>query len=686
MALKPSKLSKIRNFGIMAHIDAGKTTVSERILFYTGKTHKIGEVHNGEATMDWMVQEQERGITITSAVTTCPWKGYELHLIDTPGHVDFTIEVERSLRVLDGAVVVMDAVEGVEPQTETVWHQAEKHKVPRLCFVNKMDRVGADFDCAVRELHEKLGANPLVIVMPYGAEDKFKGVIDLLERKLLTFSEDDQGVTMHEGEIPADALEAAEAARDKLVEKLAEQDDALAEKYLGGEAIELEALRAELRRGTITGKLIPVLAGSGLKNRGIQPLLDAIIAYLPAPDEVPEVIGHHPETLAEIPLPPDPKGPLAALAFKIMTDEGRKLVYLRVYSGTLESGAEVYNSTKKEKERVARLMLMHANKRTRIDSAPAGSIVAAVGLKGVTTGDTICMQNKPVLLERIDIFEPVISLAVEPRTQGDKEKLEDALRKLSDEDPTFRVREDPETGQTVLSGMGELHLDVLVDRMKREFGAEVRTGKPQVVYRETVLGAADAECRFERELEEGKVLFGHVVLHIAAGGRGSGVVINDEIPAGSIPKDIHDAAMMGVREASQNGIVAGYPLEDVVITLRGAELREGASAPLAYKVAASMAVRDASKKAHAVLMEPVMRVEVVVPEDFLGEVIGDLNARRGNVQAIHQRHMKKAVEANVALRRMFGYSTQLRSVTQGRATYSMQFSHYEPATDLDPNR
>jgi elongation factor G len=684
VAPKPSKLSKVRNFGIMAHIDAGKTTVSERILYYTGKTHKIGEVHDGEATMDWMVQEQERGITITSAVTTCPWKGYDLHLIDTPGHVDFTIEVERSLRVLDGAVVVLDSVEGVEPQTETVWHQADKHKVPRLCFVNKMDRVGADFDRAVRELREKLGSNPLVVVAPWGCESEFKGVFDLLERKLLTFDEGDQGTTIIAADIPAAERADVELMRDKLIEKIAELDDGLAEKYLGGEEIPVESLREHLRRATISGKAVPVLCGSGLKNRGIQPLLDAIIAYLPAPDEVGHIVGHHPDTHEEIHLSPDPKGPLAALAFKIFTDEGRKLVYLRVYSGTLEAGAEVYNSTKRQKERVARLLLMHANKRARLDSAGAGSIVAAVGLKDVTTGDTLCMPQQPIVLERIDIYDPVISLAVEPRTQADKEKLEDALRKLSDEDPTFRVREDPETGQTILSGMGELHLDVLVDRMKREFFADVRTGKPQVVFRETVTGDAQAEGTFERELgEDGGRLFGHVRLRVSAGPRGSGIVIEDRITEGALPRDVREAARLGIEEASQSGVIAGYPVEDVHIALLGADLREGASTPLAYKVAASMAFREACTRAGAVLMEPVMQVEVVVPEEFLGEVIGDLNARRGSVTAIHQRHMKKAIDANVALRRMFGYSTELRSLTQGRATFSMQFSHYEPAQGHD---
>jgi elongation factor G len=677
------KLTRIRNFGIAAHIDAGKTTVTERILYYTGKTHKIGEVHDGEATMDWMPQEQERGITITSAATTCPWKGYELHLIDTPGHVDFTIEVERSLRVLDGAVVVLCAVEGVEPQTETVWHQADRYRVPRLVFVNKMDRVGADFEGAVRELRQKLGANPIVLTLPWGSEDRHRGVIDLLGRKALTFSEDDLGATVVEHAVPDDLVALAEAARERLVEAVAEQDDALAELYLAGEEIPVEALQATLRKLTIAGRAVPVLCGSGLRNKGIQPLLDAIVAYLPSPPEVPPVVGHHPDTGEEVILHPDPDGPLAALAFKIMTDEGRKLVYFRIYSGTVNAGQEVYNATKRERERVARLLLMHANKRQRIESAPAGSIVAAVGLKNVSTGDTLCDAAQPVLLERIEFYEPVISLAVEPRTQADKEKLEDALRKLADEDPTFRVREDPETGQTILSGMGELHLEILVDRMKREFGSDVRTGKPQVVFRETVSGTAEAEGRFERELEEGKRLFGQVLLRVAAGARGTGIRVEDQIPEGTLPREIREAIALGIREASQTGIVAGYPVEDVQITLLSAEVREGASAPPAYKVASSLAFREACRKAGAVLMEPVMKLEVVVPEDFLGEVIGDLNARRGRVEAIHQRHLKKAIDAYVALRRMFGYSTQLRSLTQGRGTFSMQFSHYEVAADAE---
>jgi elongation factor G len=677
------KLSRVRNFGIMAHIDAGKTTVTERILYYTGRTHKIGEVHDGEATMDWMVQEQERGITITSAVTTCPWKGHDLHLIDTPGHVDFTIEVERSLRILDGAVVVLDAVEGVEPQTETVWHQADKHRVPRLCFVNKMDRVGADFEGAVRGMREKLGANPVVVTAPWGAEDKFRGVIDLLTRQALTFSDEDLGATVHALEVPGELQAGVAAAREHLVEGIANLDDHIAERYLAGEDLPAELLQLALRKLTIEGKAVPVLAGAGLRNKGIQPLLDAIVAYLPSPEEVPPVLGVDPSSGEKVTRTPDPSGPLAALAFKIMTDEGRKLVYFRVYSGTVEAGSEVYNATKREKERVARLLLMHANKRQRIESAPAGTIAAAVGLKNVTTGDTLCEADHPVLLERIEAMEPVISLAVEPRTQADKEKLEDALRKLSDEDPTFRVREDPETGQTILSGMGELHLEILVDRMKREFGAEVRTGKPQVVFRETVTGAAEAEGRFDRELEEEKRLFGHVLLRVAAGARGSGIQVSDQIPAGALPREIREALGLGVREASQNGILAGYPVEDVDITLLGAEFREGASAAPAYKVAASMAFREACRKAGAVLMEPVMQVEVVVPEDFLGEVIGDLNARRGQVDAIQQRHLKKAVDAHVPLRRMFGYSTQLRSLTQGRGTFSMQFSRYEVAGDVE---
>jgi elongation factor G len=676
-------LARVRNFGIMAHIDAGKTTVTERILYYSGKTHKIGEVHDGEATMDWMVQEQERGITITSAVTTFTWKGHDLHLIDTPGHVDFTIEVERSLRVLDGAIVVLCGVEGVEPQTETVWHQADRYRVPRLAFVNKMDRVGADFETAVRELQEKLGAKAIVVMLPWGAEDKFRGVIDLLDLQALTFSEEDQGTTVLTHEIPEELKPQAAAARDRLVEALAELDDGLIDRYLGGEEIPVETLRASLRKLTIAGRVVPVLCGSGLKNKGIQPLVDAVVAYLPSPEEIPPVVGHHPETGAPEERRSDPKGPLAALAFKIMTDEGRKLVYFRVYSGTVEAGSEVYNATKGEKERVARLLLMHANKRQRIDRAPAGTIAAAVGLKNVSTGDTLCNPAHPILLERIDSYEPVISLAVEPRTQADKEKLEDALRKLSDEDPTFRVREDPETGQTILSGMGELHLEILVDRMKREFGSNVRTGKPQVVFRETVQGSAEAEGRFDRELDEEKKLFGQVVLRVEPGRRGTGIRIEDQIAEGTIPREIREALLLGTREASQNGVAAGYPVEDVRLTLLSAEHREGASAPQAYKVAASMAFREACKRAGARLMEPVMKVEVVVPEDFLGEVIGDLNARRGKVDGIQQRHVKKVIDAHVALRQMFGYSTQIRSLTQGRGTFSMQFSHYEIADDVE---
>ena len=671
-----AKIDRVRNIGIVAHIDAGKTTVTERFLFYSGKIHKIGEVHEGDTQMDWMPQERERGITITAATTMFNWGTNELHLIDTPGHVDFTIEVERSLRVLDGAVVVFSAVDGVEPQSETVWHQADKFRVPRLAFVNKMDRVGAEFDAVVGQIVKRLGARPAPIQLPIGAEDKFEGVIDLVGMRAITFTGEETDGPIEE-EIPGELLEAARQAREKLIETVADVDDAIAEKFLDGQPIEADVLRAAIRRACIAVKLVPVLAGTALRNKGVQPLLDAVVNYLPSPVDVPPIEGTDPkDATKKLHRPPDDKAPFAALAFKIAMDEGRKVIYLRIFSGTLRPGDDVLNPRTFKLDKIARLFQVHADKRERIERAGAGMIVAAMGLKDCTTGDTLCASTAPIVLERIDAYEPVISMAIEPDTNSDKEKLDFGLGKMVDEDPTFKVHEDPDTGQTIIRGMGELHLDVIVDRLVREYGVKARAGKPQVVFRETIGKAAEADGKFERNLED-DAIYGKVRVRVAPRARHSGMAYGQKLPEfPPLPPAIVAAAMSGVKDASQSG-PSGYPMEDIEVVVTGVEIRDGASPDVGTKIAASNAFRAACAEAGPRLLEPIMSVEVVVPEEFLGPAIGDLNQRRGRIEDVGHRGEKRIVQAKVPLQRMFGYSTQLRSLSQGRATFSMQFAEYD---------
>jgi len=676
MATPKGRLPKIRNIGIMAHIDAGKTTVTERILYYSGRSHKMGEVHDGEATMDWMRQEQERGITITSAVTSLSWRGHEIHLIDTPGHVDFTMEVERSLRVLDGAIAVFDAVSGVEPQSETVWHQADKYRVPRLTFINKMDRVGADFYASVESMREKLGAHPVIIQLPLGAEDRFQGVIDLVKMKAIIWDEDSLGATFREVEIPAEMGAEAQGYREKLLETLAEKDDPLMEKYLGGQEIGADDIQRVLRTATLKFELVPILCGAALRNKGIQPLLDAIVDYLPSPLEVPAVQGFNPQTGEPESRRSSDQEPFAALAFKIMTDEGRKLTYFRVYSGVLRAEQEVYNSTKGKRERVARIFRMHANKKERVPEARAGDIVGAAGLKETTTGDTLCAEDRPITLERIDFYEPVTSVAIEAKSRQDQEKMDFFLQKLVEEDPTFRVKFDEDTGQTIISGMGELHLEVIVRRLQDDFNVSVNVGKPQVVYRETVTEAVEAEGKFEREIE-GVMNFAHVRLRLEPRPRGSGVEYDGTAAGGSIPSEFLPAVESGVKESMGNGTLAGYPLVDVKVKFLGGTFREGQSTALAYHVASAMAFREGCQKGRPVLLEPIMKTEVVVPEEFVGEVIGDLGARKARIEQIQAKGKVSMVEAFVSLKEMFGYSTDLRSLTQGRGTFTMQFHRFD---------
>jgi elongation factor G len=671
-----AKIERVRNIGIVAHIDAGKTTVTERFLFYSGKIHKIGEVHEGDTQMDWMPQERERGITITAATTMFNWRNHELHLIDTPGHVDFTIEVERSLRVLDGAVVVFSAVDGVEPQSETVWHQADKFRVPRLAFVNKMDRVGADFPAVVEQIRKRLGARPAPIQLPIGAEDRFEGVIDLVRMRAVTFTGEETDGPI-EGDIPASLVEEAQHAREKLVEIVADADDAVAEKFLEGAPISTEELVAALRRATVGVKLVPVLAGTALRNKGVQPLLDAVVDYLPSPVDVPPIEGTDPrKPEVKLSRPPDDKAPFSALAFKIAMDEGRKVVYLRIFSGTLRPGDDVLNPRAGQNEKVARLFQVHADKRERIDKAGAGMIVAAMGLKQATTGDTLCSASQPIVLERIDAYEPVIHSAIEPDTLSDKEKLDFGLAKMAEEDPTFRVNEDAETGQTIIRGMGELHLEIIVDRLTREYGVKARVGKPQVVFRETIGRAAEAEGKFERALED-EAIYGKVRVRVAPRPRHSGIAYAHRLPEfPPLAPHIVAAAMAGVKEASQSG-PGGYPMEDLEVTVLVIETREGQSPDIGTKIAASNAFRAACAEAGPRLLEPIMAVEVVAPEEFLGAAIGDLNQRRGRIEDVGARGEKRVIQAKVPLQRMFGYSTVLRSLSQGRATYSMQFAEYD---------
>ena len=671
-------LHKVRNIGIMAHIDAGKTTTTERILYYTGINYKIGEVHEGSATMDWMEQEQERGITITSAATTCEWDGHKINIIDTPGHVDFTMEVERSLRVLDGAVALFDSVAGVEPQSETVWRQADKYGVPRIVFINKMDRVGADFEMSVGMIEDRLGANPVRLNLPIGAEEDFAGVVDLVKMKALVWETENMGASYAEEEIPAELASAAEKYREALVEAAAESDDALMEKYLEGGEVGIDELKAAIRKGTLTGTMVPVLCGTAFKNKGVQPLLDAVIDYLPSPVDKDDVQGVDMKG-EPTSRPASDDAPFSALAFKIMADPFvGSLTFFRVYSGTMQTGTYVYNSVRQRKERIGRILKMHANKREEIKDAVAGDIAAAAGLKDTRTGDTLCDEKDPVILESIDFPEPVIDIAIEPKTKSDQEKLGVGLGKLAAEDPSFRVRSDEETGQTIIAGMGELHLEIIVDRLKREFNVEANVGKPQVAYRETIGVAVTQETKFSRQTG-GRGQFGHVVLDVQPQEPGGGIVFEDTIKGGNIPKEYIPAVEKGVREALQTGVMAGYPVVDVKIILKDGSYHEVDSSEMAFKIAGSMAVKEACRKASPVLLEPMMSVEVVTPEEFMGDVIGNLSSRRGKVQGMEPRAGAQVVSAEVPLKEMFGYATEMRSMTQGRANYSMQFSKYEAA-------
>ena len=669
-------LDKIRNIGIMAHIDAGKTTTTERILFYTGKTHKIGEVHDGAATMDWMVQEQERGITITSAATTCTWKGHSINIIDTPGHVDFTVEVERSLRVLDGSVAVFSAKGGVEPQSETVWRQAEEYNVPRIAYMNKMDTTGADFFTAVQMMKDRLGANAVPIQIPMGAEDQFVGLIDLVKMQAIVYG-DDLGKDEEFEPIPEEYVEEAQKWRQNLLEAVAEGDDDLMEKYLEGEDLTEDEINATIRKMTCACKMFPVTCGSSYKNKGVQPLLDAIIAYMPAPTDVADIKGVDPETGEETTRPSSDDAPFAALAFKIATDPyvGR-LAFFRVYSGKLTAGSYVYNSSKGKRERIGRILRMHSNHRTEIEEVYAGDIAAAVGLKDTGTGDTLCDEKAPVILESMVFPEPVISVAIEPKTKADQEKMGIALGKLAEEDPTFRVRTDPESSQTIISGMGELHLDIIVDRLKREFHVDCTVGNPQVAYRETIRKAVKSEGKFVRQ-SGGKGQYGHCWLELTPLKPGEGFKFENKIVGGAIPKEYIAPVQAGVEEAMENGVVAGYPMVDIGVTVYDGSYHEVDSSEMAFKIAGSMGFKSGAAKADPVLLEPYMKVEVTVPEEYMGDVIGDLNSRRGRIEGMEARNGAQIISAFVPLSEMFGYATDLRSKTQGRGNYSMEVDHYE---------
>ncbi len=669
-------LEKTRNIGIMAHIDAGKTTTTERILFYTGINHKIGEVHDGAATMDWMVQEQERGITITSAATTCHWKGHRINIIDTPGHVDFTVEVERSLRVLDGAVAVLTARGGVEPQTETVWRQAEKYNVPRMAYVNKMDITGADFFNVIKMMKERLNANPVPVQIPIGAEDSFQGIVDLIKMEAIIY-EDDLGKVADEVAIPDDLKDVADEYREKLLEAVSEFDDDLMEKYLGGEEISEEEIKAAIRKATIACKMCPVTCGTSYRNKGVQPMLDAVVAYMPAPTDIPPIQGINPDTEAEDSRPSSDEEPFSALAFKVMTDPYvGKLTFFRVYSGTLQSGSYVYNSTKGKKERIGRILQMHANNRKEIDVVYSGDIAAAVGLKDTTTGDTLCDENKPIILESMEFPDPVISVAVEPSTKNDQEKMGVALQKLAEEDPTFRVHTDEETGQTIISGMGELHLQIIVDRMLREFKVDCKVGEPQVAYRETIRKSVEAEGKFVRQ-SGGHGQYGHCWLKIEPQEPGEGFSFENKIVGGVIPKEYIKPIEEGVKQAMEGGVLAGYPMVDIKATVYDGSFHEVDSSEAAFKIAGSMAFKNGAEKANPVLLEPYVKVEVIVPEDYMGDVIGDLNSRRGRIDGMEARNGAQVINGFVPLSEMFGYSTDLRSKTQGRGNYSMEVSYYD---------
>jgi len=670
-------LDKARNIGIMAHIDAGKTTTTERILYYTGINYKIGEVDEGTATMDWMLQEQERGITITSAATTCSWRDHRINIIDTPGHVDFTIEVERCLRILDGAVAVFDSVAGVEPQSETVWRQADKYQVPRIAFVNKMDRVGADFFRVVQMMRDRLGTTPLPVQIPVKTNDNFIGVVDLLQMNALVWDEESPGAKYRVTPIPGELKEQAEEYREKMLETVADCDESIMEKYLGGKKVNESELRRAIRRGGLEQKLVPVLCGSAFRNKGVQLLLDAVVDYLPSPLDIPPVQGTNPVSQEEEERSPSADSPFSALAFKIMTDPYvGTLAFFRVYSGVLGSGSYIYNSTKGRKERIGRLLKMHANKREELKEVCAGDIAAAVGLKNATTGDTLCDEDAPVILEAIDFPEPVISIAIEPKSKVDQEKLGLTLQKLATEDPSFRVRTDEETGQTIISGMGELHLEIIVDRLLREFNVGANVGRPQVAYKETIRKAVEKEGKFIRQTG-GRGQYGHVELRVEPRPPGGGFEFVNAVRGGNIPREYIPAVEKGIKEAMENGSLAGYPMVDVGVTLLDGSYHEVDSSEIAFKIAGSMAFKEAVSKAGPVLLEPIMAVEVVVPEEFMGDVIGDISSRRGKVLGIDSRPAAQVIEGRVPLAEMFGYATELRSMTQGRATYTMQFSHYD---------
>jgi elongation factor G len=671
-------LARTRNIGIMAHIDAGKTTTTERILYYTGKTHKIGEVHEGSTEMDWMEQEKERGITITSAATTCFWNDYRINIIDTPGHVDFTVEVERSLRVLDGAVAVFDAVSGVEPQSETVWRQADKYGVPRIAFINKMDRMGADFERSVAMIAERLGANPVCVQLPLGKEDKLRGIVDVVEMKAFVWEEETLGAAYHEEPIPAELQAAATAARERLVEAVADQDEQLMQKYVAGEPATGAEIHAALRRATLRLTAVPVLCGSAFKNKGVQALLDAVVAYLPSPLDLPPVVGKNPKTGAEERREPTDSAPFSALVFKIMADPFvGQLAFFRVYSGALDAGSYLYNSTRGTKERVGRLLRMHANKREDVKRVAAGDIAAAVGLRNAKTGDTLCVENKPIVLEAIEFPEPVVSVAIEPKTKDGQERLSMALAALSNEDPTFRATTDEEMGQTIISGMGELHLEIIVDRLLREFRVEANVGKPQVAYRETVTAPVSAEGRFIRQTG-GRGQYGHVKIQLEPL-PGGGFEFANKIIGGTIPKEYIPAVEKGIREAMEGGVLAGYPVVDARVTLYDGSFHEVDSSEMAFKIAGSMAFKDGARRAKPSLLEPIMRFDVIVPEEFVGQVIGDLNSRRGRVLEIEARPAAQVVRSEVPLAELFGYATDMRSATQGRASHTpFQFARYQP--------
>ncbi|UCG66043.1 MAG: elongation factor G [Deltaproteobacteria bacterium] len=672
------RLKKTRNIGIIAHIDAGKTTITERILYYTGRSHKIGEVHDGEAIMDWMPEEQERGITITSAATTCEWRGHTINIIDTPGHVDFTIEVERSLRVLDGAIGVFCAVGGVEPQSETVWHQADRYGVPKMAFINKMDRPGADFENAVEMIRERLGATPLVLQLPWGQEEDFQGVIDLIKMQAIVWNEDDLGASFQEVAIPESYREAALRQREEMLELLADANDSIMEKYLSEEEIDIQSIKGAIRQATIKLSLVPIFCGAALRNKGIQPLLDGIVEYLPSPLDVPPITGINPKTKQPETRSASTKEPLASLAFKVAMDQGRRMTYVRVYSGAMKTGSVIYNSTKNVTERVARAMRMHANKRERIDQVLCGDIVAVMGLKETITGDTLCDKNHPLLLEAMEFDQPVISMAVEPKQLKDQERLIDTLQKIDDEDPTFRFALDEDTGQMIISGMGELHLDVLAQRLRREFSLDVNTGKPQVVYKETISKKARTESVFDREWG-GVMHFAGVTIEVSPMDRGTGNRFVNKCSNPLMTEEFIDSVDEGIRETSESGVLMGYPVIDVETTLFDATLKEQFSTPLSFKIVASMAFREACESASPVLLEPIMKVEIIVPEEFVGDVINDLNTRGGRIERITTKGPAKILAAIVPLSNMFGYSTALRSSSQGRATFTMQFSHYDRA-------